>query len=226
MLDFDLFTRVIDEAGPVARPHRLLQLRRSVPAQARRRDVRVHQGEVPAHLPLHEHQRPRAHRGEGRASSHSGIDEVTFSIDGSSQDTYVRYRQRGNFDKAMANLRAMVDEKRKHRPRRAVPELALHPLQLERPGRGDGARAADGRRDRRRSPLLGDHRPPRGRLLAAVRARHAGPRPHPLRGVGQQRPRQRDSRRHAARGDRRAHRVTGPAVPRPRGARRCRSRRA
>ena len=38
---------------------------------------------------------------------------MTFSIDGSSQDTYVKYRQRGNFDKAIANLRAMADEKQK-----------------------------------------------------------------------------------------------------------------
>ena len=43
----------------------------------------------------------------------SGIDEVTFSIDGASAETYVRYRQRGNFDKAMANLRAAIDEKRR-----------------------------------------------------------------------------------------------------------------
>ena len=52
---------------PVARARRLLQLRRGVPAQARRGDVRVHQDEVPAHLSLHEHQRPGAHRGAGAA---------------------------------------------------------------------------------------------------------------------------------------------------------------
>ena len=52
----------------VAGPHRLLQLRRGVPAQARRRDVRVHQDEVPAHLPLHEHQRAGVHRGAGAAA--------------------------------------------------------------------------------------------------------------------------------------------------------------
>ena len=68
MLDFDLFTRVLDEAGPSLVPHRLLQLRRGVPAQARRRDVRVHQDEVPAHLPLHEHQRAGPQRGEGAAA--------------------------------------------------------------------------------------------------------------------------------------------------------------
>ena len=53
---------------PVARPNRLLQLRRSVPAQARRRDVRVHQEQVPAHLSLHQHQRPGLHRGTGPAA--------------------------------------------------------------------------------------------------------------------------------------------------------------
>ena len=52
---------------------------------------------------------------------HSGIDEVTFSIDGASQETYVRYRQRGKFDKAIANLRAMADEKA--RSGRDVPQL-------------------------------------------------------------------------------------------------------
>ena len=68
---------------PVARPDRLLQLRRSVPPQARDRDVRVHQVALPAHLPLHEHQRARVHRGAGRGGwCDSGIDEVTFSIDG------------------------------------------------------------------------------------------------------------------------------------------------
>ena len=44
---------------------------------------------------------------------HSGIDEVTFSIDGATPESYVQYRGRGKFDVAMRNLRAMVDEKRK-----------------------------------------------------------------------------------------------------------------
>ena len=58
--------------GPSLVPHRLLQLRRGVPAQARRRDVRVHQDEVPAHLSLHQHQRAGAHRGEGAAAGALG----------------------------------------------------------------------------------------------------------------------------------------------------------
>ncbi|MEO7158428.1 MAG: radical SAM protein, partial [Vicinamibacterales bacterium] len=48
-----------------------------------------------------------------RQLARSGIDEVTFSIDGSSQENYVKYRQRGNFDQAIANLRAMLDERAK-----------------------------------------------------------------------------------------------------------------
>ena len=48
-----------------------------------------------------------------RQLARSGIDEVTFSIDGSSQENYVKYRQRGNFDKAIANMRFMLDERAK-----------------------------------------------------------------------------------------------------------------
>src|SRR4029079_10242094 len=49
------------------------------------------------------------------------IDEVAFSIDRASQETYARYRQRGKFDVALANLRAMADEKA--RSHRDVPHL-------------------------------------------------------------------------------------------------------
>jgi hypothetical protein len=42
----------------------------------------------------------------------SGIDEVTFSIDGASQESYVKYRKRGDFEKALRNLRFAVEEKR------------------------------------------------------------------------------------------------------------------
>jgi hypothetical protein len=48
-----------------------------------------------------------------RRLARSGIDEVTFSIDGATPDTYVRYRQRGDFAKVMRNLRAAVDEKQR-----------------------------------------------------------------------------------------------------------------
>ena len=56
----------------VARTCRLLQLRRGVPAQARDRDVRVHQGPLSAHLSLLEHERARLHRGERRTADSLG----------------------------------------------------------------------------------------------------------------------------------------------------------
>ena len=43
---------------------------------------------------------------QARRLVHSGIDEVTFSIDGATPESYVQYRQRGDFDKAHRNLRA------------------------------------------------------------------------------------------------------------------------
>src|ERR1700688_1105348 len=58
---------------------------------------------------------------QARRLVHSGIDEVTFSIDGATPESYVQYRQRGKFDVAIRNLRAMADEKRK--PGRDLPFL-------------------------------------------------------------------------------------------------------
>ena len=42
----------------------------------------------------------------------SGIDEVTFSIDGATPESYATYRRRGDFNKAIGNLRHAADEKR------------------------------------------------------------------------------------------------------------------
>jgi len=50
---------------------------------------------------------------QARRLVHSGIDEVTFSIDGATPESYAKYRQRGRFDTAIANLAAMADEKRR-----------------------------------------------------------------------------------------------------------------
>ena len=38
----------------------------------------------------------------------SGVDEITFSIDGINQETYERYRKRGNFGKAVRNLVGLI----------------------------------------------------------------------------------------------------------------------
>ena len=90
----------------------------------------------------------------------SGIDEVTFSIDGASADTYVRYRQRGNFAKAMSNLQAAVDEKR--RLGLSTPHVNWrYILFVWNDGdTRDADGADDGRGDGRRPAVLGDHRSP------------------------------------------------------------------
>jgi len=113
MLDFDLFTRVIDEVGSSV--------------------VRIdffNYGETFLHkraVEMCEHVKARfsavylytSTNGlalddeRARRLARSGIDEVTFSIDGATQASYERYRQRGRLDRALAAMRAMVDEKRK-----------------------------------------------------------------------------------------------------------------
>jgi MoaA/NifB/PqqE/SkfB family radical SAM enzyme len=113
MLDFELFRRVVDEAGPAL--------------------VRIdffNYGEAFLHkraIEMCEYIKTRfpnvylytstnglaLNDAQSRRLVHSGIDEVTFSIDGATAATYVKYRQRGRFDLAIANLRAMADEKRR-----------------------------------------------------------------------------------------------------------------
>ncbi|MDH4063611.1 MAG: radical SAM protein [Acidobacteriota bacterium] len=112
MLDWDLFTRAVDEAGPsLVR----IDFFNYGEAFLHKRAVEMCEyikGRFP-HVYLYTSTNGLALTEEkARRLVHSGIDEVTFSIDGASQDTYVKYRQRGNFDKALANLRAMADEKR------------------------------------------------------------------------------------------------------------------
>jgi hypothetical protein len=112
MLDFELFRRVVDETGPSL--------------------VRIdffNYGEAFLHkraIEMCEYIKSRFPQiylytstnglaltpDQARRLVHSGIDEVTFSIDGATPDSYVRYRRRGRFDVAIATLQAMADEKR------------------------------------------------------------------------------------------------------------------
>jgi len=113
MLDFDLFTRIVDEVGAS-----LVRIdffnygeaflhKRAVDMceYIKRRFPSIYLYTSTNGLALSEER--------ARRLVHSGIDEVTFSIDGASQDTYARYRQRGRIDAAFATLRAMADEKRR-----------------------------------------------------------------------------------------------------------------
>jgi Radical SAM superfamily len=121
MLDFDLFRRVVDEAGPSlgridffnygeAFLHkRAIEMCEYI----KTRFPQVYLYTSTNGLAFNEDQ--------VRRLVHSGIDEVTFSIDGATPSSYVTYRKRGNFEKAIANLRAAADEKR--RAARDVPFL-------------------------------------------------------------------------------------------------------
>ncbi len=113
MLDFELFRRVMDEAGPtLAR----VDFFNYGEAFLHKRAVEMCEY-IKTHFPhiyLYTSTNGLAlSEDQARRLVHSGIDEVTFSIDGASQAAYEQYRQRGKFDVAIRNLRAMVDEKRK-----------------------------------------------------------------------------------------------------------------
>ncbi len=113
MLDFDLFSRVVDEAGPA-----LVRIdffnygetflhKRAVEMceYIKQRFPRIYLYTSTNGLALTEAQAARL--------VHSGIDEVTFSIDGAFPESYARYRRRGRLDVALRTLRAMTHEKRR-----------------------------------------------------------------------------------------------------------------
>src|SRR5579864_8252017 len=113
MLDFDLFCRVVDEAGPsLVR----IDFFNYGEAFLHKRAVEMCEyikARFP-HIYLYTSTNGLAlSEAQARRLVHSGIDEVTFSIDGATPESYARYRQRGDFKKAISNLRAMADEKRR-----------------------------------------------------------------------------------------------------------------
>src|SRR2546425_10397681 len=121
MLDFDLFRRVIDEVGAsLVR----VDFFNYGEAFLHKRAVEMCEYIKAAfpHIYLYTSTNGLAlTEPQARRLVHSGIDEVTFSIDGATAESYVKYRQRGRFDLAIATLRAMADEKR--RSGRDVPFL-------------------------------------------------------------------------------------------------------
>jgi hypothetical protein len=113
MLDFGLFTRVVDEAGPsLVR----IDFFNYGEAFLHRRAVEMCEyikTRFP-HVYLYTSTNGLAFtEGQVRRLVHSGIDEVTFSIDGATQASYERYRRRGTLKTALSNLEVMVDEKRR-----------------------------------------------------------------------------------------------------------------
>ncbi len=113
MLDWDVFTKVVDEAGPALGRIDFFNYGEAF-LHKRAVEMCEYIKTTFPHIYLYTSTNGLAFTEEKvRQLARSGIDEVTFSIDGSSQEAYVRYRQRGNFEKAIANLRALIDEKHK-----------------------------------------------------------------------------------------------------------------
>jgi radical SAM family protein/iron-sulfur cluster protein len=121
MLDFDLFRRVVDEAGPSLGRIDFFNYGEAFLHKRAVEMCEYIKAKFP-HIYLYTSTNGLAlTEAQARRLVHSGIDEVTFSIDGATPESYVKYRQRGRFEVALANLRAMVDEKR--RSGRDVPFL-------------------------------------------------------------------------------------------------------
>ena len=114
MLDYDLFTRVVDEAGPSVGRIDFFNYGEAF-LHKRALDMVEYIKSRHPHVYLYTSTNGLALTEEGaRRLARSGIDEVTFSIDGATADSYVKYRQRGDFAKAIRNLAALCDEKKKH----------------------------------------------------------------------------------------------------------------
>jgi MoaA/NifB/PqqE/SkfB family radical SAM enzyme len=113
MLDVDLFLRVLGEVGPTLERvdffnygEAFLHKRAVEMCETIKRDH--------PHIYLYTSTNGGALNEESaRRLVRTGIDELTFSVDGASQDVYATYRQRGKFEHVMKNLRAVMDEKRK-----------------------------------------------------------------------------------------------------------------
>jgi MoaA/NifB/PqqE/SkfB family radical SAM enzyme len=113
MIDFALFCRVIDEAGPSLGRVDFFNYGEAFLHKRAVEMCEYIKSRYP-HIYLYTSTNGTAFSEEqARRLVHSGIDEVTFSVDGARPESYVQYRQRGKFDVAMRNLRAMTDEKRR-----------------------------------------------------------------------------------------------------------------
>ena len=113
MLDFELFKRVIDEAGPTLGRVDFFNYGEAFlhkRAVEMCRYIKTHH----PHIYLYTSTNGLAfNEAQARQLVHTGIDELTFSIDGAIQDNYAQYRQRGDLETALGHLAAMADEKRR-----------------------------------------------------------------------------------------------------------------
>jgi hypothetical protein len=112
MLDFELFRRVIDEAGPSLGRVDFFNYGETFLHKRAIEMCEYIKSRCP-HIYLYTSTNGLAFKEDGvRRLVHSGLDELTFSIDGATPDSYAKYRQRGDFETAIGNLRTAVEEKR------------------------------------------------------------------------------------------------------------------
>ena len=112
MLDFALFKRVIDEAGPSLGRVDFFNYGEAF-LHKRAVEMCEYIKTTFPHIYLYSSTNGLAFTDEAiKRLVHSGIDEITFSIDGATPDSYVKYRQRGDFAKAIRNLAAACREKK------------------------------------------------------------------------------------------------------------------
>lgn len=113
MLDFDVFRRVVDEVGPSIGRIDFFNYGEAF-LHKRAIDMCEYIKSRYPHIYLYTSTNGLAlSEAQARRLVHSGIDEVTFSVDGATQESYEKYRQRGVLKVALANLEAMADEKRR-----------------------------------------------------------------------------------------------------------------
>ena len=170
MLDFELFKRVVDEAGPSLGRIDFFNYGEAFLHKRAVEMCEYIKSRFP-HIYLYTSTNGLAFSEEQvRRLIRSGIDEVTFSIDGATAESYVKYRRRGDFEKAIAEPSLCRRREARRRARRAVPQLALHPLHAQRQRPGDAAGAGNGALDRRRPSVLGADGSPGESVLATVPA--------------------------------------------------------
>ena len=120
MLDFELFTKVIDEVGPTLGRIDFFNYGEAFLHKRAVEMCEYIKSRYP-HIYLYTSTNGTALTEEqARRLVHSGIDEVTFSIDGARPESYGSIASAASSTSHCATLRAMADEKRRERPRPAV----------------------------------------------------------------------------------------------------------
>ena len=113
MLDFEIFRRVVDEAGPSLGRIDFFNYGETFLHKRAIEMCEYVKTNFP-HIYLYTSTNGLTFKDDqARRLVHSGIDEVTFSIDGATPESYAIYRKRGDFNIAIRNLATAAEEKRK-----------------------------------------------------------------------------------------------------------------